>query len=54
MSSNGGLEKGPRVLYHWSGLGLGCTLSEMVGRRGRFSGVALCAECRDLVGGVGG
>jgi hypothetical protein len=54
MSSNGGLENGPRVLYHRSGLGLGCTSSEMVGHRGRCSGAALCAECSDLVGGVGG
>jgi hypothetical protein len=54
MSSNEGIEKGSLALYHRSIPGLGCTPSEMIGRHGWRAGVALCTECREQVGGVGG
>jgi hypothetical protein len=54
MSCSGRLERGSRDLYCRGRPGAGCTSSETVGRRGRCSGAALCAECRGLVGGIGG
>jgi hypothetical protein len=54
MSSSGWLKRGRQVLYCQSGFGLGCTPLETIGRHGRFSGAALCAEWREQVGCVGG
>jgi hypothetical protein len=47
--------EGPgKILYGDSELGLGWGSPEAIGRRGRCVGAALCTECREANGSVGG
>jgi hypothetical protein len=54
MAGRGGFQREFRFITDGGALGLACTSSETIGRRGRLCGAARCAESREQARCVGG
>jgi hypothetical protein len=54
MDDRGGFPERSRALYGQGRLGLGWTMMDAIGHRGRHAGAASCTESRGRVIGVGG